>query len=150
MGRVTGETYTVRGCDSPFHSGRNRVAKLDFPVGFLVVPTVYYRMTNPELQEGFPAARDRPPEHNPRFGFHPPIVPGGFFYVQKGSAFFRRAFRFDATAFFIEAVGTMPAPVLAAIAATQQILFGENNIAFVGFVKIARLQLFFRHGQSYC
>lgn len=39
----------------------------------------------------------------------------------------------------------MPATVLAAIAAAQQVLFGENDIAFLGFVKITGKQIFFRH-----
>lgn len=40
----------------------------------------------------------------------------------------------------------MPAAVLAAIAAAQQVLFGENNIAFLGLIKITGKQIFFRHG----
>jgi hypothetical protein len=47
----------------------------------------------------------------------------------------------EAAGLFIESVRAMPASVLTAIAALEQIFFRKNNVAFLGLVKIVRLEL---------
>jgi hypothetical protein len=48
---------------------------------------------------------------------------------------------FDPALVLVEAVRTMPATILAAIAAFEKVLFGEDNITLVGIIKIIRLQV---------